>query len=190
MHLINARKCSKEWWLLQDNSRRNRVLLIYNLNTIKFTMLIVYNLKILNTFTKLGNYLPQSIRTYQSPSKDASCLFAKIFCSHPQPNADTNLLFPFIDLTFLYISYKCNNTTCGLLSVWLSFDITLLSLIHGQLILILHLCLLPNNILVYGYIITFYSFTTLPGHICIFFGKYLGVKLYARVNAKWPFPKF
>ena len=26
-----------------------------------------------------------------------------------------------------------------------------------------------------------HSFTTLPGHVCIFFGKYLGVKLYARL---------
>ena len=47
-------------------------------------------------------------------------------------------------------------STCGLLSVWLSFDIMSLSLIQGQHILILHSCLLPNNI-VYGYI-TFSSF--------------------------------
>ena len=134
------------------------LLLRYNLNTIKFTMLMLYNLKILNTFTKLGNYHCSLIFEHiYHPQKMPHVWLPRFSAPIPSPMQLLIYFFPFIDLAFLYISYKCNDTTCGLLSVWLSFDIMSLSLIQGQHILILHSCLLPNNIIVYGYI-TFSSF--------------------------------
>lgn len=119
-------------------------------------ILMVYNLKILNTFTELGNY-------------------------HHNLRQLLIYFFSFMDLEFLDILYKSSNTTCGL-SVWLSSNLMFLSLIHWQHILILDSFSLPNNIPVYGYITFCSSIHRIAWtHAFTIWGKYLGVELYAKL---------
>ena len=128
------------------------------------------------------NMLTTSIRNHLCVSSHP-CPITPI-PSHPQGTCTTIS----IDFLIMDISYKCNHSVCGLLSLNI---IMFLSFIHVITCLstTLHSFLLQNNIPLHGYITFYLSIHQLPASLCPIFSS-CHILFSCFHNLKLPFLNF